>query len=141
MDAHVEDVDVLVAEDAGELVELPRTVVEPGAEGEVASGAREALLDDLAQKVRIDVPAADDDADAFPGKVARAVEQRGDARRARGLGEELAPLEQQHHRAREGLVAADAHRDAVGPRDLERALRGAPDRQAGPERPAAGGTG
>src|SRR5258708_19416589 len=115
MDAHVEDVDVLVAEDAGELVELPRTVVEPGAEGEVASGAREALLDDLAQKVRIDVPAADDDADASPGKVARAVEQRGDARGARGLGEELVPLEQQHHPAPDGPPRAPPHPDPLVP--------------------------
>lgn len=63
VDADVDDVDPLSREQAGQVVQAARLIVQPGPNRQVSSGAGEPLLEHLAKQVRIDVAAADDHAD------------------------------------------------------------------------------
>ena len=105
-------------------------VLEPRPEREVASRRHEPLLERLAEEVRVDVPAADDDADLLAADPAARLEDRRERGGARALGEKLGPLEEHDDRAGDRLVA---HRDDVVDvlaHQRERALRGTADRDA-----------
>src|SRR5207244_610274 len=77
-----------------DVVEHAGLVLEPRPEREVAARRHEPLLERLAEQVRVDVPAADDDADLLPADPAARLEDRGERGGARALGEELGPLEE-----------------------------------------------
>src|SRR5919198_2099609 len=92
LDAHVEDVDALRRQHAGERVQPAGLVVEPGAERGVAARAGEALLQHLSQEVWIDVPAGDDDTDAR-AEGGRMLQRGGERGRAGALRQQLVPLQ------------------------------------------------
>src|SRR2546425_12550579 len=74
--ADVQDVDVLSREHAGDVVEHAGLVLKPRPEREVAARRHEPLLQRLAEQVRVDVPAADDDGDLLPADPAIELEDR-----------------------------------------------------------------
>ena len=100
----LDHVHALAGEQVEQLRELARPVEHARAQDEVAAGEREPAPHHLHHERRVDV-AAGEEREHRPGAAAdEALEDRGDADRARALDDELRPLGEEDDRLRDLLV-------------------------------------
>ena len=99
-----DDVGALLGDELQELDQLAGTVAEPRADDEEAARLRQPVAHHLDQQRRVDVAAGEEDADlVLPARLAG--EHGGDRGRAGALDQQLRPLEQEHDRVADLVVA------------------------------------